>query len=325
MSRREKHWILLANHHGDDTWILPEGDTRTYEIAPNNEIKKGDTVYLWWNPHRCFYGWGEVAEIPRTLIVETRRPNNDIEKRRRTSVVVNRKKGFTRFITAQMMLADRNLKKFIPTGLADLEAVRIQTVQAHYLNDFIKEHNLEPPAGSAPVKVTIEEPQFLIKTILRFGEKTDEGKLVEAVNFPWFEIIELLIKDPKAAFQIAPDRWEEIIAGIYKQSGFEDVILTPRSGDYGRDVIAIKKGVGEVRVIDQMKAFAPHRRVDANDVRALAGVLEGDGAAKAFLTTTSDFAPELRNDPIMKKFIPDRIQLVNGDKLLQRLIELRRK
>ena len=115
MPRREKHWILLANHGSDETWILPEGDIRTYEIAPNDRIKRDDIVYLWWNPHSCFYGWGEVAETPRTLIVETPRPNNEVEKRKRTSVVVNRKKEFRRYITAQMMLTDRNLKKlFLP-------------------------------------------------------------------------------------------------------------------------------------------------------------------------------------------------------------------
>lgn len=320
-----KHWILLANHHSDDTWILPEGDTRTYEIAPNSEIKKGDTVYLWWNPHRCFYGWGEVAETPRLITVETPKPGNEVEKRRRMSVVVNRKKGFTPFITARMMQSDRNLKRFIPTGFDDLYAVPLNTVQAHYLNDFIREHKLEPPIGSAPVKVTIEEPQFLIKAILTFKEDTTEGKLVEAVNIPWFEIIERLIKDPKEAFQISDRMWEEIIAGAYEQSGFDKVILTPRSGDYGRDVIAEKKGLGTVRIIDQVKAFAPHRKVDANDVRALVGVLHGDGASKGFLTTTSDFAPGLRSDPLITPFMPSRLELVNGDKLLQRLIELRRK
>jgi len=53
--------------------------------------------------------------------------------------------------------------------------------------------------------------------------------------------------------------WEEIIAGAYKKAGFDEVTLTPRSGDLGRDVIAIKKGLGSVRVIDQVKHS--HRRV----------------------------------------------------------------
>jgi hypothetical protein len=75
------------------------------------------------------------------------------------------------------------------------------------------------------------------------------------VTIPWFDIIEILKKDPRAAFEIPADIWEEIIAGAYKQSGFDKAILTPRSGDYGRDVIAEKKALGTFRVIDHVKAF----------------------------------------------------------------------
>jgi restriction system protein len=131
-------------------------------------------------------------------------------------------------------------------------------------------------------------PQLLIQTITIAGGKTSEGRLIEAVALPWFDIIDVLRKDPSAAFQIPPEKWEEIIAGAYKKAGFDSVTLTPRSGDLGRDVIAVKKALGSIRVIDQVKAFAPNNLVTANDVRALIGVLETDGASKGFLTTTSD-------------------------------------
>jgi restriction system protein len=102
------------------------------------------------------------------------------------------------------------------------------------------------------------------------------------------------------------------------------VILTPRSGDYGRDVIAEKKALGTFRVIDSVKAFTPPHLVEADDVRALAGVLQTDGASKGFLTTTSDFAPMITKDPLMTRLFPDRIELVNGKALLARLEELGR-
>jgi restriction system protein len=99
---------------------------------------------------------------------------------------------------------------------------------------------------------------------------------------------------------------------------------TPRSGDHGRDVIAIKKGLGLVRVIDQVKAFKPDHLVGANDVRALLGVLQGDGASKGFLTTTSDFAPRIRTDPLIVPHIPSRLELIDGKTLLAKLDELAR-
>jgi restriction system protein len=84
-------------------------------------------------------------------------------------------------------------------------------------------------------------------------------------------------------------------------------------------VIAIKRGLGSIRVIDQVKAYKPGHLVTADDVRALLGVLQGDGASKGFLTTTSDFAPKLGEDPLLVPFMPSRIELINGSKLLGRL------
>lgn len=168
----------------------------------------------------------------------------------------------------------------------------------------------------------IKTPDLLIKTVVIFGEKTDEGKLIEAVTLPWFEIIKYFENNPNAIYEISPDKWEEIIAGAYKQSGFDNVILTPRSGDLGRDVIAVKKGLGTIRVIDQVKAYKPGHLVDANDVRALMGALHADGASKGFVTTTSDFAPKIKTDPLISPLMPSRLELINGNALMKRLNEL---
>jgi restriction system protein len=64
--------------------------------------------------------------------------------------------------------------------------------------------------------------------------------------------------------------------------------------------------------------------VNANDVRALMGVLHLDGASKGFITTTSDFAPRIMTDPLIAPLIPARLELVNGKALMARLAELAR-
>jgi restriction system protein len=152
--------------------------------------------------------------------------------------------------------------------------------------------------------------------------QSDKGRLVEAVSIPWFDIIALLKRDPDAAFQIPPERWEEIVAGAYKRAGFDEVILTPRSGDYGRDVIAIKKGLGMIRVIDQVKAYRPPHLVGANDVRALIGGLQADGASKGSLTTNSGFAPRMKADPLILPWMPARLELIDAASLLGRLRQI---
>ena len=171
----------------------------------------------------------------------------------------------------------------------------------------------------------LDTPSLLLQAVIVAGDKTQEGQLVEAVALPWFDIIELLSRDPAVAYQIDARKWEEIIAGAYQRAGFDEVTLTPRSGDFGRDVIAVKRGLGIVRVIDQVKAYGAGHLVTADDVRALLGVLHGDKASKGFLTTTSDFAPKLCDDILLQPFMPAQLELINGKTLLARLKDLAKK
>jgi restriction system protein len=163
---------------------------------------------------------------------------------------------------------------------------------------------------------------LLMQAVVELGEKTDDGFIIQAVTLPWFAIVEALQRDPGIAYQLTSEQWEQMVAGAYDRAGFDKVILTPRSGDLGRDVIAIKYGLGTVRVIDQVKAYGPGHLVTADDVRALLGVLDADGASKGFLTTTSDFAPRLPEDRLLKKYLGSQLELVNGTQLLRRLNDL---
>ena len=189
---------------------------------------------------------------------------------------------------------------------------------------------ITPGAGKIRFGATIEAPaalppvNILLQTVVEFGEKVDDGQLILAVTWPWYGIIEALEQDPEFAFRMTPRQWEEMVAGSYERAGAE-VILTPASADRGRDVIATFHGLGKVRVLDQVKAYRPGHLVTADDVRALFGVVTADGASKGFLTTTSDFAPRLREDPLIVPHIGPRLELVNGTQLFTRLKELAKK
>lgn len=180
-------------------------------------------------------------------------------------------------------------------------------------------------SGHAPViqaSSIASLPALLAKAIVVPGAGVPDGRLIEAVALPWLDIVEILRRNPAAAYEIPAGKWEEIVAGSYERAGFDEVILTPRSGDYGRDVIATLKGIGTIRVIDQVKAYKPGHLVTADDVRALYGVVVADNASKGFLTTTSDFAPRLKDDKLLAPLIPSRLGLTNGVELLRRLSEL---
>jgi len=166
-------------------------------------------------------------------------------------------------------------------------------------------------------------PDILLQAVIAYGPKFPEGSLITAVGPAWKAIAALLAKDPSLMFTIDARRWEEIIAAAYDEAGFDEVILTPRSGDHGRDVIAVRRGHFQVRFIDQVKAYKPGHKVTANDVRAMFGVLSADPTAnKGIVTTTSEFAPKVASDPLLAPFIPNRLELVDGKQLITKLSDI---
>jgi restriction system protein len=165
-------------------------------------------------------------------------------------------------------------------------------------------------------------PGILLQSVVVPAGQATEGQLIEAVTLPWYEIIRLIQQDDDAIYQIDWRKWEEIIAGAYTREGYT-VTLTPRSGDDGRDVIAEKDGVGCIRIVDQVKRYAPGHLVSADDVRSMLGVLEADqNVSKGIVTTTSDFEPGVYTNPKLTAFMPYRLELKPKQALIDWLAEL---
>lgn len=147
-------------------------------------------------------------------------------------------------------------------------------------------------------------------------KKTEEGFLIKSATVPLMKMLEEFQDDWDAALKIPPHHWEEIIAAAYEESGFDKVTLTPRSGDHGRDVIAIKEGFGSIKIVGSVKAYGPKHLVTYDDVRSLIGVVSSDhDASKGVLLTTSDFPPLIMKDPFIASHLPTRLELVNGVEL----------
>jgi restriction system protein len=177
----------------------------------------------------------------------------------------------------------------------------------------------QPSVGGSPV----QQPEFLIPaSIVVFGDSVAEGQLVEAVAIPWTQILEEFEKDPQFLHKLEWRKVEELVAAAYKREGWPEVILTPRSGDRGRDIIASKPGIGAIRIYDQVKAYKPGHRVTADEVRAVLGVLSRDqNVSKGIVTTTATFAPGIRKE--LEAVIPYRLELKDGPALAKWLTELR--
>lgn len=165
-------------------------------------------------------------------------------------------------------------------------------------------------------------PAILMQAVVSLGEQTPDGHRIAAVTLPWFTLIREIQRDPAFLNQIDWRKLEELVAGAYEQAGY-NVVVTPRSADHGRDIIAIKHGVCSIRIIDQVKAYAPNRKVTANDVRALLGVLSSEqNTSKGIVTTTAAFAPGIWKDPTIKPYVPFRLELRDGEQLRNWLLDL---
>lgn len=173
-----------------------------------------------------------------------------------------------------------------------------------------------------PLPSALSVPELLLQAVVIPGPKVPEGRSIAAVALPWFEIMDLIQRDPDVIYQIDPRKWEEIIAAAYHRQHFE-VTLTPRSGDQGRDVIAMREDVGSIRIFDQVKRYKPGHLVTLEEVHSMLGVLTAAGnVSKGVVTTTSAFASGIAKNEELARLIPFRLELKDRDKLLPWLASL---
>lgn len=159
-------------------------------------------------------------------------------------------------------------------------------------------------------------PELSLQSVIIPETAVAEGILVRSTSLVWLSIIERLKDDWSQAYNIPWRTWEEIIAGAFTKAGYDEVTLTPRSADHGRDIIAVRTGVGSVRILGQVKAHKPGHLVTKDQVHSLLGVVGIDpNASKGLFATTSDFAPNLLDDPRLAASVPHRLELMNGTRL----------
>ena len=85
---------------------------------------------------------------------------------------------------------------------------------------------------------------------------------------------------------LSPYEYEEYIAEQLRQEGFTDVDTTPKSGDFGADVLARD---GDRTVCVQCKHYAPGHPVGVKAVQEIYSAKDYYGCDDAYLYTTSDY------------------------------------
>ncbi len=121
--------------------------------------------------------------------------------------------------------------------------------------------------------------------------------------------------------ELPPDGFERICQRLLRESGFEQVAVTGKSGDGGIDGIGILQVNPFVsfKVLFQCKRY--QGTVSASQVRDFRGAMQGR-ADKGIIMTTGGFTTDAKKEARRDGVPP--IELVDGDKLVQmfELLEL---
>jgi len=119
--------------------------------------------------------------------------------------------------------------------------------------------------------------------------------------------------------EIPPDGFERLCQRLLRESGFEKVQITGKSGDGGLDGIGILQVNAFVsfKVLFQCKRYSGS--VSASQVRDFRGAMMGR-ADKGIILTTGSFTADARKESVRDGVPP--IELVDGEKLIDMFEQL---
>lgn len=115
--------------------------------------------------------------------------------------------------------------------------------------------------------------------------------IIRADRLP-LAVLQRVLADPRHMLRLGSRDFEYFIADLLEKLGFVDVMVTPRSGDGGRDVLA-RRVVHRVPLafMFECKRYERSKKVRLDAIRALLGAASTRSACvnKAVLVTTSTF------------------------------------
>ena len=138
--------------------------------------------------------------------------------------------------------------------------------------------------------VRTDKAEESLFTAAKLEENEPSGSLlVSDINT---ELKRYLSKHPEKLYDLSPRKFEELIASILKDLGFE-VELTKATRDGGSDIIAyIRNAVCSYLTLVECKKYAPENKVGVGIIRQVTGVHHLKRATKSIIVTTSYFSPD---------------------------------
>lgn len=121
--------------------------------------------------------------------------------------------------------------------------------------------------------------------------EANRSAILSVARLP-LELIAKILRAPNEIRNLTPRQFEEFIADTLTQLGFTDVILTPRSRDGGKDIVASNRINGiPLAFYFECKKYAEDNKIQLETLRALLGTMAHDARSvnKGVLVTTSTF------------------------------------
>jgi restriction system protein len=166
--------------------------------------------------------------------------------------------------------------------------------------------------GDAVVLFQKIHQQFSVERKKQKGEKKKEEKSESSEIFVESDI-DYRVLLMKKLMELPPNGFERLCQRLLRESGFESVTVTGRSGDGGLDGI----GVLEVNPFVSFKVLFQCKRytgsIAPSQVRDFRGAMMGR-ADKGIILTTGTFTSDAKKESIRDGVPP--IELVDGEKLI---------
>lgn len=136
------------------------------------------------------------------------------------------------------------------------------------------------------------------------------------VSIPLGVVRKYLLAKQDAIFKVHPRILEEVVCSIFKDFGFL-ARVTAYSGDDGVDVILDGKDNNTIGI--QVRRYQKHRRIEAEQIRSLAGALMLGGFTQGIFITTTKYRSGAKRTTKKFKSIGIPIELVDAEKFLSAL------
>jgi restriction system protein len=195
-----------------------------------------------------------------------------------------------------MSLADAEalLRRLLSADLSPEMLARAAQVTAGFpraarlLADFIRDVRRDEVADLLRGEIYDVEKSLVVPSTNIITEITPRIVVANAT------LMERLKKQPESIFQIPSRQFEEIVAELLDDMGFE-VEITKATRDGGKDILAyMSTGIGKFLCLVEAKKYRQDRTVGVELVRTLYGTLCDYQANSAMLVTTSSFSADAR-------------------------------